>query len=392
VSAMLQSPYFLYRSEIGAIPYTPGTGTVALTPYEVASSLSYLLTGSMPDSTLLAAADTAAGSTGTAQATAITTMVTNQSARLLALASNQTAVMGFMSGWLGLNRVFTTVKDTTVYPLTTAQRTDMYNESSAFILDTYASNGSVSNLFTANYSFLNKNMADYYGIADTGLGTAFVKVPYTGTTRDGGILAHASILTGYARANISSPTQRGHLVRTRLLCQNVPDPPPGLDVTLHPAINAVTTRQLYLDEHAPAPADGGASSVCYTCHRLMDWIGVSSEHYDSFGAFRTMENGVTIDATGTIYQSDAANSNDSAQINGLSGPNGLETFLASSDDMKHCMVRYWSYYAYGTASWDQDGCTYDAIQQESASNSYGLQSVLKAIVHAPRFTTRAQDQ
>jgi hypothetical protein len=386
VTTMLQSPYFLYRGELGGTP-AAGAATVALTPYEVASSLSYLLTGSMPDTTLLAAADAVAGGTLT-----MSNMIDQQSARLLTLPSSQDAVMGFMRGWLGLDRLYTTVKDDSVYMLTDAQRDDMANETRSFILDTFSSTtyGTVSNLFTANYSFLNKNMAQYYGMDTTGLTSSFVKVPYTAATpRDGGILAQASILVGYAKSNISSPTQRGHLVRTRLLCQNVPDPPPGVDTAiLPPASVGLTTRDLYLSGHDNMNASPPTN--CYTCHQLMDLIGVSSEHYDAFGAYRTQENGVTIDSTGTILNSDATG--DTVAIDGLGGPNGLQTYLGNSDDLKHCMVRYWSYYAYGTSSWAQDGCTYDAIQTEAASGSFGLKNVLMSIIHAPHFTSRALDQ
>ena len=79
-------------------------------------------------------------------------------------------------------------------------------------------------------------------------------------------------------------------------------------------------------------------------------------------------------------------------IDGLSGPQGLQTYLAKSDDVKTCLVRYWSYYAFGSASWAQDGCTYDAIRADAASKSYSLKSVLTAILHSPRFTTRVNDQ
>jgi hypothetical protein len=379
LAAMLQSPYFLYRSELGDTKVTGNT--VTLTPFEVANSLSYLLTGSMPDTALLAAADSVAGGSLTLSA-----MVDQQATRLLSLATSQDAIMNFMSGWLGLDRLYTSVKDDTVFKLSDALRDDMAKETRSFILDTFASssNGSVANLFTANYTFLNKELATYYGLDTSGLSTSFSKVPLSATARrDGGILAHASILTGYARADISSPTQRGHLVRSRLLCQDVPPPPAGLDTKFQPAVSAMTTRDHYLNEHAsPSRAE------CYGCHRLMDLIGVSFEHYDSFGAYRDTENSIPIDATGTIMQANTTDGD--VAVNGLSGPNGLQTYLGGSDDLKQCLVRYWSYYAYGSASWAEDGCTYQAIQKEAASNAYSLKSVLMALIHAPHFTARAQ--
>ena len=56
------------------------------------------------------------------------------------------------------------------------------------------------------------------------------------------------------------------------------------------------------------------------------------------------------------------------------------------------MTRYWSYYAFGMASWSQDGCTQDAINGAAQKNGYTLQSVLSGILHAPHFVSRVQDQ
>jgi hypothetical protein len=75
----------------------------------------------------------------------------------------------------------------------------------------------------------------------------------------------------------------------------------------------------------------------------------------------------------------------------FTGIGPLATYLAASDDVKSCLVRYWSYYAYGTPGWSQDACTYNAIKQEAAASNYALKSVLTAIVHAPRFTKRVGD-
>ncbi|MFZ5894923.1 MAG: DUF1592 domain-containing protein [Myxococcota bacterium] len=372
VTAMLQSPYFVYRTELG----TGTSGTTTLTPYEVANSLSYLLTGSAPDNTLMQAADQV--QSGGMQ---LSQMVDQQAQRLMSTQASQNAVMNFMSGWLGLDKLYSMVKDDNVYKLSDAQRDDMAGETRAFILDVFGSSGSVSNLFNANYSFLNQSLASYYGVSGSGMSTSFQKVTLDPSKRDGGLLAQASILTGYARADLSSPTQRGHLVRTRLLCQDVPPPPAGLDTKFQPAMTAKTTRDRYLQEHGSP-----SRPECYGCHRLMDPIGVAFEHYDSFGRYRTTENGITIDATGTIYQ--ASQKDGDIAIDGLSGAKGLQQYLANSDELKRCLVRYWSYYAYGSASWSQDACTYDTVQKEASNNSYALKSVLMAIIHAPRFTQR----
>jgi hypothetical protein len=164
----------------------------------------------------------------------------------------------------------------------------------------------------------------------------------------------------------------------------VPPPPNGLDVKFVPNTTFKTTREQYLASHA-APDH----QPCYGCHQLMDPIGVAFEHYDSFGRWRDTENGVAIDATGTIYS--AGTSGMDVDIDGLNGPQGLQKYLAGSEDVKTCLVRYWSYYAFGTAGWAQDACTYDAIRKEASAQSYSLKSVLMAILHTPRFTQRVND-
>ena len=164
ISAMLQSPYFLYRSELGA----QSGGTFKLTPYEVATELAYTLTGTTPDATLLSAADSVAmGSLS------LSAMVDQQASRLLASgsASNAVAVMGFMDGWLGLSRLYTTAHDATVYQLSPALQNDMWNESQSLILEAFNGNGTFGSLLTADHSFLNQELAAFYGINASGLGT-----------------------------------------------------------------------------------------------------------------------------------------------------------------------------------------------------------------------------
>ena len=377
IAAMLQSPRFLYRLEMGppaAAPVAAGA-PVALTPYEVASSLSYLLTGSTPDPTLMAAADAvAAGSLTT------TEMIDQQFDRLLSDPRSQDALMDFMRSWLGLDRLYTTVKADAVFPLTNALRADMAGETRSLILDTFATGGGFSDLLTADHSFLNQSLAAYYGFDPTGLGDAFTRVPYPpagASGRDGGLLAHAGILTGYARADVSSPTQRGHMVRTRLLCQEIMPPPPALDTTFKPEANPTTTRAHYEISHSVGQ--------CAVCHTLMDKIGFGFEHYDAFGRWRDAEGPYPIDATGTIVRANATDGDVPFE-----GVGALESYLASNDDVKSCLVRYWSFYAYGSPSWAEDACTYAAIRQQAAAGSYGLREVLKAIVHAPHFTRREQ--
>ena len=375
ISAMLQSPYFLYRTEVG----TQSGSTFNLTPFEVATELAYLLTGNTPDDTLLTAADSVAAGSLT-----LASMIDQQATRLLATssASNATAVMGFMTGWLGLDRLYTTAHDDTVFTMSKAIRDDMNNESQSLLVEAFNGGGSLASVLTADHTFLNAELATFYGLPTTGLTTSFKSVSLAGSTvRDPGLLATGTILNGYARPDTSSPTQRGHMVRSRMLCQDVNPPPPNLDTTFHPSTMPETTRQHFVNSHSVG--------ACYTCHQFMDWIGFGFEAYDGWGRHRTTDNNMPVDTSVTVYSDPQGKD---VSLNGLTGTNSLGSYLAASDDVKRCMQRYWAYFAYGTSSWSQDACTYDAIYQEASSNSFGLKATLMAIIHAKNFTQRVQDQ
>jgi hypothetical protein len=362
LSAMMQSPYFLYRRELGA-----GSGpTVALTPYEVATSISYLLTGSVPDDQLLAAAD--ANMLSTPQ------QIDQQVNRLLSDRRAPDALATFFSGWLGLDRVGTIVKDDTVFKLTQSLRDAMAGESRAFLLDAFNRNAPVSELFTAKETFVNADLAAHYGVTSgaPAAGAGFVKMSLGAARKDTGLLAQAAILTGYADAATSSPVLRGKLVRTRLLCQSMPPPPANVDTKLKPTTQPTTTRA-HFEQH-------DQSASCAACHHLMDPIGFGFEHYDGFGRWRDQDNGFPVDSSGTL-----ANVKEGDVP--FDGVTALSSYLAESDAVKQCFARYLAYYAYGRSAWSQDACTYDAIR--TGSGSGGLRDVLMGVIHAPHFTQRS---
>src|SRR5690606_36650125 len=100
IATMLASPQFLYRSELGQ---SIGNGRYRLDDYEIASSLSYLLWGSMPDDTLLdaAAAGTLRSSDGRLA----------QVERMLQDARARERFADFASQWLGTSYLLGAFKD-----------------------------------------------------------------------------------------------------------------------------------------------------------------------------------------------------------------------------------------------------------------------------------------
>jgi hypothetical protein len=360
ITAMLQSPYFLYRRELGQVD-AQKPGTVRLTPYEVASNISYLITRSMPDDPLLQAA--AENRLSTRE------QIDAQVERLLQDPKNRATMHTFMGEWLESKRVAQVLKDPNVYDLTDALRADMERETAALIEDVvFARKGSLADLLQADYTFVNANLARHYGIAGV-KGDELVRVP---APHDPGILAQGSMMAGHAGITYSSPTLRGKLVRTRLLCEDLPPPPSNVNTMIMPPKDARTTREIF-QAHVDNPS-------CGPCHEQMDPIGFGFENYDVVGRYRMSENGVDVDASGLIKGTNF-------QFKGL---RQLDDYLASNEEVRQCMVRFLSYFAYGAVGWNEDGCTRDAITAEAKAANWSIRSVLTAITHAPHFTTRVQ--
>ena len=363
-TAMLQAPNMLYRREIGA----PGqAGQFSLKPFEVASQLSYLLTDSPPDDALLTAArNNQLGTPAELDA---------QAERLLATDAGRRTLAHFIEGWVEIEGLPAKAKDTDTYDLSAAERDAMGEETRQLFTDTFQTGGSVETLFTADYTFVNGTLGAYYGMSGV-TGDAFQKVALP-ANRPPGILGHAAYLTAHAQPENSSPVQRSFIIRERILCQDLPPVPQNLDTNLDAPEGFRTNRERYT-EHS-------SNNVCYACHSRMDPIGFAFENYDGFGRYRDQENGVPVDASGEL-----------SDVPGgpipLDGVDALASYLATSELVQSCLVRFWTYYAYGRDTWANKQCNHDAVRREAQASDYSLKGVLKGIIHAQHFTQRVQEQ
>jgi hypothetical protein len=359
--AMLQSPNTLYRRELG----TGSGGQFSLKPYEVASQLSYLLTDGPPDDQLLDAAKNNALSSRD--------QLDAQANRLLATEAGKRTLEQFIEGWVEIDGLLQKAKAENP-ALTPQVREAMGEETRQLFVDAFDTGGGVEELFTANYTFVNQALATFYGMSG-GAGDAFQKVSLP-PNRPPGILGHASYLTAHAQPENSSPVQRAFIIRERILCQDLPPVPQNLNTNLDPPGAFTTNRERYT-EHS-------SNAVCYTCHQRMDPIGFAFENYDGFGRYRDQENGVPIDSSGSL-----------SDVPGgpipLDGVESLSNYLATSELVQSCMVRYWTYYAYGRDTWKDKQCNHDAVRREAAADSFSLKSVLMGIIHAQHFSQRVQE-
>jgi Protein of unknown function (DUF1592)/Protein of unknown function (DUF1588)/Protein of unknown function (DUF1595)/Protein of unknown function (DUF1587)/Protein of unknown function (DUF1585) len=361
VAAILASPNFLFRPEFGGAAATLPNALKAA-PFEVAARLSFLLWSSVPDDVLLDAAANNALSTKE--------QLGAQARRMLDDARAKNGVLGFYEQWFGLARLATTTKDNATYPtFNDALRNAMMEETHRFLEDVlFNGDAKLSTLLTAPYSFVNSDLAKLYGVKGPSDAATFSKVNLDPTQRSG-VLTQASIMATYASANESSPVKRGKWIRTRLLCQDLPDPPPGIPALPAPT-PGVSTRQRF--------AEHTASPQCSSCHSLIDGLGFGLEHYDGIGAFRSMDHGVAVDSHGEITAtSDADGPYDGAPQ--------LAEILGDSQHLNDCAPTQWFRYALGRREGADDACSLAAMQESFKSQGGDLKQLLIALAQSDAF-------
>jgi hypothetical protein len=368
VSAMLQSPHFLYRTELGA----PAGSTYRLTSWEVASELSYLLTGSMPDAALFAAAR--AGELATPAA------IEAQVRRLLATPGARESLRRFVRQWLDVDRLATVPKDAASFPgFTTAVRGSMAGEFDRFVDATLLRPGArLTELFTARTTFLDPTLAAWYGLTPTGAADAqgYREVAMLEAQR-GGVLTLGAVMATHARPNSSSPVHRGRLVRERLLCQALPPPPPGINAQPPTPDPRSSLRAQYAAHSTNHP--------CVDCHRLMDPIGFGFEFFDGVGRYRATENGAAVDARNEVLGS--------ALSDGSAGDTrALVERLAASPEVHDCFARQLFRYAYAlSASGEQTACALAEVQGRFREGELSIEALVVALARSAHFTERTGD-
>ncbi|WP_245677788.1 DUF1592 domain-containing protein [Chondromyces crocatus] len=366
IQAMLQSPHFLYRVELG-MPDPVAQGVVQLSHYEIASRLSYLLWSSMPDDALLD--DAEAGRLGTPEEIRVA------AERMLHDPRAREAVLEFHRQWLELKHVDLMTKDQKTYPAyDSALRPLWMAETEAFVEHVVFDEpgGSLTTLLTAPFSFMNAELAAFYGVSGP-TGTAFERVELDPAHR-AGVLTHASVLATQSKPNQSSPIHRGKFVRERLLCDLIPPPPANLPITVPEVQLGVTTRERF--------AQHREDTVCSGCHALMDPIGYTFEHYDGIGQWRDLDQGLPVDATGNISRTEANGSFD--------GAIELSTHLARSAQVRACVVSQWFRYGYGRAEKEEDQCSLDQLGDTFRRSGHSIQALLVGLTQTDAFRYRRQ--
>jgi hypothetical protein len=274
---LLQSPSFLYVSELGA-GGAPGD-VVTLGAYEIASLLSYTVRGGPPDAELLAAAERGelADAGGRER----------QARRLLGQRDTRHHFRRFVLEWLEVDGLERTAKDAELFPEYEALKPAMLAETEAFVDEVMVHAGaSVKALLGAGFASVEPQMARYYGLTTFG-----PRANLAGTGRSG-VLQQASFLAAHAHEDSTSPVKRGDFVMRRLLCAPLQRPAElGIDLVIPAPSKSKTTRERF-SAHVSDPS-------CAGCHRVLDPLGYAFENFDAAGRARREENGVRVNPSGS---------------------------------------------------------------------------------------------
>ena len=264
--AVLSAPPFLFH---GTAP-APENDAV-LDDYGVATRLAYFLWRSPPDDRLLALAAHGKLSDDATVAAEVE--------RLLDDPRSERFVKDFAGQAFRLYELHATTPDAGLYPEYDERLGQaMAAETELFFAELIDGNRSVGHLVDADFTFVNRRLAEHYGIDDIG-GQHMRRVDLPPESVRGGLLAQAAIHKLTANGTTSSPVPRGNFVLANLLGQPAPPPPPNV-AGLEPDTRGTTTIREQLQAHRENP-------MCATCHIVIDPPGLALESFDPIGGFRT---------------------------------------------------------------------------------------------------------
>jgi hypothetical protein len=372
VRAMVQSPHFLYLTELGD-PAAKTGATTTLLPEEVASALSYALLGMPPDDALRTAAGQNQLGTGEQRAA--------QAQRLIAAYPDRwkEQMRLFVPEWLGIN--FSRpewAKDTKVVPLYTASlKAALQTETDMFIDDwaTAPEGARLDTLLTTPSTFVNAATAPLYGAKAAG--AAFTKVALDPAQR-AGLLTLAGFLGSTSHVNETSPVVRGKVILQKFLCKEPPPPPPMVPPLPPPDRSAPTTTRARFDVHLTSPA-------CKSCHQVFEPMGDAFERYDALGAYRTEQNGHPVDSAGALV---GATGGDRPVADAVA----LVKLLAQSPDTFACVARQAYRFTLGKSESDYDRCTLAKASQALGQAPFDVRALMISIVGSDSFVVRTVNQ
>lgn len=381
IEAVLTSPRFLFVLEFGQPSSDPSVAAVPLTPMELATRLALYLWRSIPDQTLI---DAANGVNGASLVSA--SDVAAQATRMLADPKAKAALSDFADQWLDIENMNSVTKDTQFTKWTATVAADLHTESLTTFTQAVLGNSSLTSLLTSGSSYINADLASFYGLSSGSPTFNAATTVNTAANPRMGILSQGSVLAMHAHTSLPSPTKRGRMIRQQILCEEVPDPPASIGgVPIPPPPTTIpagqTTRSQYLNHVSP---NGATNSTCNNCHQYMDWIGFGFDNYDATGSYITQENGTNVDPSGKFIPFP-----DSTDVTGtFTGMTDMITTLSTSQQVDQCFALEQIRYALLRSETAEDACSAQQIYQAFSGSNFNISKLIVAVVSSNSFMYR----
>jgi hypothetical protein len=365
LASVLLSPYFCYRFDLAAT----GTGPQPLSPFDLASRLSYFLWSSLPDDELLARAEA-----GDLLQPAV---LAAQARRMLRDPRIRGLAEEFAGNWLDIRRFEEhNAVDHERFPSFTSELRDaMYEEPVRFFVDVVTENRPITELLYANHTFVNPILAKHYGMTVPKSGPReWIRIDDAQRYGRGGLLTMAAFLTKNAPGLRTSPVKRGYWVVRRLLGEHIPPPPPEVpELPKDEATLGELTLPQLLARHREHKA-------CAGCHQRFDAIGLTFEGFGPIGERRELDLG------GHPIANKASFPDGSEGI----GPGGLRRYLHERREPEFVdnLCRKLLSYALGRTLLPSDRALLENMQKGLAADEYRFGSLVETIVTSRQFLNK----
>jgi hypothetical protein len=363
IQALLQSPHFLYRTELGAA--AAGAAKVPLSDHEVAAKLAFALINTMPDEELSSLAD--------AGALRDPASITAQANRLLDSGLGTRGLDNFNLQVYRFGTYDGITRDTSIFPdFKPNAPAAMRREVLQFIDWIFKQGRGVKDFYTTPVGFVSSELAPLYGVTGNYAGDALTQVALDPAQRSG-ILTQPGFLSSYATGNDPDIIHRGVFIATRLLCLELPPP--------SPAATPLIDLQPNMTNRERVEKTTGKGTCGESCHaNLFNPLGYAFENYDAIGKYRTMDHGKPVDAT------------DSYVLDGQrkTFSNGVELShaLAEAKQTHACYVQNLMTYLHGRAVLPEEAEIIDYYARKSRAGKASLRDLELAIVTSESFLNR----
>jgi hypothetical protein len=361
VEAMLQSPQFLYRTELSA--QEGSDGLVALDDWELASRLSYFLWNTMPSTALFQSAS--GGSLRTAA------QVTSQAMGMVGDDRATTVAVSFHhQAWnVRYSHIAPDRNEFPNAPSDLAARAT--SAAQAFFGDVVESDGGLAEMLTAPYAFADSALAPLYGTTVSGNG--LMRINFTAGERQG-FLMQVGHLASNAYALKTDPIHRGLFVVRNLLCHHIDEPPAGASQMEPPATDTppkTTREEIELLT---------GQAACRGCHLDINPPGFAFERFDAVGQIRNDEDGEPLSTSGEMRLD--------GQTLPFADAFGVVNALATSTEARNCYSGKWLEFAYGRSLIAED----EAAKASIATTGASVREVMRAVTATPQFMMRAPNE